>query len=73
MNTHSAVGCYEDTQMKQLFIVMEYCAGGDLDRAVQMARMNNQPFPEEKIKSWFVQVPPTALRVLKEFDSQPIG
>ncbi|KAJ8012974.1 hypothetical protein DPEC_G00048450 [Dallia pectoralis] len=37
-----------------LYIVMEYCDGGDLMKKISMQR--GLPFPEEQIVDWFVQI-----------------
>ncbi|KAI4898149.1 hypothetical protein NFI96_023062, partial [Prochilodus magdalenae] len=41
-------------ERNSLYIVMEYCDGGDLMKKITMQR--GQPFPEEQIVNWFVQI-----------------
>ncbi|XP_037395084.1 serine/threonine-protein kinase Nek5 [Pygocentrus nattereri] len=41
-------------ERNNLYIVMEYCDGGDLMKKITMQR--GQPFPEDQIVDWFVQI-----------------
>ncbi|XP_062862399.1 serine/threonine-protein kinase Nek5-like isoform X2 [Trichomycterus rosablanca] len=41
-------------ERNNLYIVMEYCDGGDLMKRINMQR--GQPFTEEQIMNWFVQI-----------------
>eukprot|EP00466_Bigelowiella_natans_P019950 jgi/Bigna1/35206/e_gw1.8.48.1 len=39
-----------------LYIVMEYCDGGDLAQRIALAKKNGKFFKEEKVMKWFVQM-----------------
>lgn len=39
-----------------LYIVMEYCAGGDLDKILKLRVQTRQPIPMKILKNWFSQI-----------------
>ncbi|KIY47270.1 kinase-like protein, partial [Fistulina hepatica ATCC 64428] len=39
-----------------LYILMEYCGGGDLSMVIKQATKHNRPIPEETIWSYFLQI-----------------
>ncbi|KAI2645510.1 Serine/threonine-protein kinase Nek1 [Labeo rohita] len=51
----SYVDSFEDKQSGLFYIVMEYCAGGDLFKKMQTQK-DNGFFEEQQILDWFVQI-----------------
>ena len=39
-----------------LYILMEYCGGGDLSTVIKQAAKHNRPIPEDTIWSYFMQI-----------------
>ena len=39
-----------------LYILMEYCGGGDLSMVIQQAQKHNRPIPEDTIWNYFMQI-----------------
>jgi NIMA (never in mitosis gene a)-related kinase len=55
---HDDDGKWDTGHKKMLFIIMEYADGGDLDaRIKQQKKLHHaQPFPEQQVLDWFVQI-----------------
>ncbi|KAG6811752.1 hypothetical protein H0H92_005949 [Tricholoma furcatifolium] len=47
---------YVDRDAGILYILMEYCGGGDLSTVIKQAARSNRPIPEDKIWSYFLQL-----------------
>ncbi|KAJ3716687.1 kinase-like domain-containing protein [Lentinula raphanica] len=47
---------YVDKDSGILYIVMEYCGGGDLSMVIQQAQKHNRPIPEDTIWHYFMQL-----------------
>ncbi|KAG6888618.1 hypothetical protein C0992_008028 [Termitomyces sp. T32_za158] len=47
---------YVDRDAGILYILMEYCGGGDLSTVIKQAARTNRPIPEDKIWSYFLQI-----------------
>ncbi|KAJ3871710.1 kinase-like domain-containing protein [Lentinula edodes] len=47
---------YVDKESGILYIVMEYCGGGDLSMVIQQAQKHNRPIPEDTIWNYFMQL-----------------
>ncbi|KAJ4490456.1 kinase-like domain-containing protein [Lentinula aciculospora] len=47
---------YVDKDAGILYIVMEYCGGGDLSVVIQQAQKHNRPIPEDTIWNYFMQL-----------------
>eukprot|EP00049_Salpingoeca_infusionum_P016764 m.347306 g.347306 ORF g.347306 m.347306 type:complete len:654 (+) comp16144_c0_seq30:238-2199(+) len=47
---------FMDDMEEHLCIIMEYCAGGNLEEAIHQAEDSNAPFNEEAVMVWFVQI-----------------
>ena len=58
MVDHTAVvGCRECfVDGDHLCMVLEYCEGGDLSSRIARAREDDEPFSEEQVLAWFVQL-----------------
>ncbi|THH19022.1 hypothetical protein EUX98_g8855 [Antrodiella citrinella] len=47
---------YVDRDAGILYIVMEYCGGGDLSTVIKQAQRSGRPIPEDTIWSYFMQI-----------------
>ncbi|KAE9411493.1 kinase-like protein [Gymnopus androsaceus JB14] len=47
---------YVDKDAGTLYILMEYCGGGDLSMVIQQAQKHNRPIPEDTIWNYFMQI-----------------
>ncbi|KAG5645164.1 hypothetical protein DXG03_006788 [Asterophora parasitica] len=47
---------YVDRDAGILYILMEYCGGGDLSSVIKQAARTNRPIPEDKIWGYFLQI-----------------
>ncbi|TRM60001.1 kinase-like domain-containing protein [Schizophyllum amplum] len=47
---------YVDRDAGVLYIVMEYCGGGDLSTIIKQATKHNRPIPEDTIWNYFLQI-----------------
>ncbi|KAF5384122.1 hypothetical protein D9615_003274 [Tricholomella constricta] len=47
---------YVDRDAGILYILMEYCGGGDLSFVIKQAARTNRPIPEDKIWGYFLQI-----------------
>ncbi|KAG8218041.1 kinase-like domain-containing protein [Butyriboletus roseoflavus] len=47
---------YVDRDAGILYILMEYCGGGDLSGVIKQAQKHNRPVPEDTIWSYFMQI-----------------
>ncbi|KAH8077500.1 kinase-like domain-containing protein [Cristinia sonorae] len=47
---------YVDRDAGILYIVMEYCGGGDLSTIIKQAQRSGRPIPEDTIWSYFMQI-----------------
>ncbi|CAO1617619.1 unnamed protein product [Sympodiomycopsis kandeliae] len=47
---------FADSEANMLYIVMEYCEGGDLGSVIKRCRRSNQRLPEDTIWSYFSQL-----------------
>ncbi|RDB23669.1 G2-specific protein kinase nim-1 [Hypsizygus marmoreus] len=47
---------YVDREAGILYILMEYCGGGDLSTVIKQALKHNRPIPEETIWNYFMQI-----------------
>ncbi|TCD61510.1 G2-specific serine/threonine protein kinase [Steccherinum ochraceum] len=47
---------YVDRDAGILYIVMEYCGGGDLSTVIKQAHRSGRPIPEDTIWSYFMQI-----------------
>ncbi|KIK70729.1 hypothetical protein GYMLUDRAFT_32770 [Collybiopsis luxurians FD-317 M1] len=47
---------YVDKEAGILYILMEYCGGGDLSMVIQQAQKHNRPIPEDTIWNYFMQI-----------------
>ncbi|KAG6841059.1 hypothetical protein C0991_002270 [Blastosporella zonata] len=47
---------YVDRDAGILYILMEYCGGGDLSTVIKQASRTNRPIPEDKIWGYFLQI-----------------
>ncbi|KAF8320688.1 Pkinase-domain-containing protein [Clavulina sp. PMI_390] len=47
---------YVDHEARILYILMEYCGGGDLGAIIANARRQSRPLPEDQIWNYFVQM-----------------
>ncbi|KAG6825152.1 hypothetical protein H0H87_010150, partial [Tephrocybe sp. NHM501043] len=47
---------YVDREEGILYILMEYCGGGDLSTVIKQAGRCNRPIPEDKIWGYFLQI-----------------
>ncbi|XP_058639019.1 uncharacterized protein LOC131544660 isoform X1 [Onychostoma macrolepis] len=52
----SYVESFEDVEAKLFYIVMEYCAGGDLYNTMKTQKEHTGYFEEKQILDWFVQI-----------------
>ena len=46
---------YVDREAGILYILMEYCGGGDLSTVIKQAQKHNRPIPEDTIWNYFMQ------------------
>jgi len=46
---------YVDRDAGILYILMEYCGGGDLSSVIKHAQKHNRPIPEDTIWNYFMQ------------------
>jgi NIMA (never in mitosis gene a)-related kinase len=46
---------YVDRDAGILYILMEYCGGGDLSTVIKLAQKHNRPIPEDTIWNYFMQ------------------
>ena len=46
---------YVDRDAGILYILMEYCGGGDLSTIIKQAQRHNRPIPEDTIWNYFMQ------------------
>ncbi|KAJ3781109.1 kinase-like domain-containing protein [Lentinula aff. detonsa] len=57
---HDHIVKYHDRHVDKdsgiLYIVMEYCGGGDLSMVIQQAQKHNRPIPEDTIWNYFMQL-----------------
>ncbi|PWN46372.1 kinase-like protein, partial [Ceraceosorus guamensis] len=57
---HESIVAYEerfvDSQAQTLYIIMEYCGGGDLGEVIKKCRKNNTYLPEDTVWSYFSQM-----------------
>lgn len=47
---------YVDRDAGILYIMMEYCGGGDLSTVIKQAQKHNRPIPEDTIWLYFMQI-----------------
>ncbi|KAK2466540.1 hypothetical protein APHAL10511_001402 [Amanita phalloides] len=47
---------YVDRDAGILYILMEYCGGGDLSSVIKLATKHNRPIPEDTIWNYFMQI-----------------
>ncbi|KAK7026127.1 hypothetical protein VNI00_015702 [Paramarasmius palmivorus] len=47
---------YVDRDAGILYILMEYCGGGDLSSVIKQAQRHNRPIPEDTIWNYFMQI-----------------
>lgn len=47
---------YVDRDAGILYILMEYCGGGDLSTIIKQATKQNRPLPEDTIWNYFLQI-----------------
>ncbi|EIW74003.1 kinase-like protein [Coniophora puteana RWD-64-598 SS2] len=47
---------YVDREAGILYIVMEYCGGGDLSSIIRQSQRHNRPIPEDTIWNYFMQL-----------------
>ena len=47
---------YVDRDAGVLYILMEYCGGGDLSSVIKQSQRQNKPIPEEIIWNYFMQI-----------------
>jgi NIMA (never in mitosis gene a)-related kinase 2 len=47
---------YVDRDAGMLYILMEYCGGGDLSAVIKQAQKHNHMIPEETIWHYFMQI-----------------
>ncbi|TFY66155.1 hypothetical protein EVG20_g4935 [Dentipellis fragilis] len=47
---------YVDRDAGILYILMEYCGGGDLSTVIKLAQKHNRPIPEDTIWNYFMQI-----------------
>ncbi|KAI3622539.1 other nek protein kinase [Moniliophthora roreri] len=47
---------YVDRDAGILYILMEYCGGGDLSSVIKQAQRHNRPVPEDTIWNYFMQI-----------------
>ena len=47
---------YVDREAGILYILMEYCGGGDLSTIIKHATKQNRPLPEDTIWNYFLQI-----------------
>jgi NIMA (never in mitosis gene a)-related kinase 2 len=57
---HEHIVRYHDRHVDReagiLYILMEYCGGGDLSQVIKQAQKHNRPIPEDTIWSYFLQI-----------------
>jgi hypothetical protein len=57
---HDHIVRYHDRHVDReagiLYILMEYCGGGDLSTVIHQALKHNRPIPEDKIWNYFLQI-----------------
>ena len=57
---HEHIVRYHDRHVDRdagiLYILMEYCGGGDLSSVIKLAQRNGRPIPEETIWNYFMQI-----------------
>ncbi|KAH7921052.1 kinase-like protein [Leucogyrophana mollusca] len=57
---HEHIVRYHDRHVDRdagiLYILMEYCGGGDLSTVIKQAQRHNRPVPEDTIWSYFMQI-----------------
>jgi NIMA (never in mitosis gene a)-related kinase 2 len=46
---------YVDREAGILYILMEYCGGGDLSTVIKLAQKHNRPIPEDTIWNYLMQ------------------
>ena len=46
---------YVDRDAGILYILMEYCGGGDLSTVIKQAQKHNRPIPEDTVWNYFMQ------------------
>ena len=47
---------YVDRDAGILYILMEYCGGGDLSSVIKQAQRHGRPIPEDTIWNYFMQI-----------------
>lgn len=47
---------YVDREAGILYILMEYCGGGDLSSIIKQAQRHNRPIPEDTVWNYFMQL-----------------
>ncbi|KAK1224435.1 hypothetical protein PQX77_012657 [Marasmius sp. AFHP31] len=47
---------YVDREAGILYILMEYCSGGDLSSIIKQAQRHNKPLPEDTVWNYFMQI-----------------
>ncbi|CCM06118.1 uncharacterized protein FIBRA_08367 [Fibroporia radiculosa] len=47
---------YVDRDAGMLYILMEYCGGGDLSAIIKLAQRQGRPIPEDTVWSYFMQI-----------------
>ena len=45
-----------DKQNQKIYIIMEYCEGGDIGKIIKKLKLTKEHFPEELIWKFFIQV-----------------
>lgn len=57
---HEHIVRYHDRHVDReagiLYILMEYCGGGDLSTVIKQAQKHNRPVPEDTIWNYFMQI-----------------
>ena len=47
---------YVDREAGILYILMEYCGGGDLSSVIKQAQRHGRPIPEDTVWNYFMQI-----------------
>jgi Ca2+-binding EF-hand superfamily protein len=57
LDHRNIVHCFDSfVQLNTLVIIVEYCEMGDLRRHIKFRAQQNQPYTEEEVMRWFVQL-----------------
>lgn len=65
---HEHIVRYHDRHVDRdagiLYILMEYCGGGDLSSVIKQAQRQNRPIPEDTVWNYFMQILPPSTTVI---------